>query len=55
MDLDDAEAHANLGIPFLKTERPEEAKEELGIAKELFTNQGRVEYVKKMEELPSLT
>jgi len=49
-DPDLAEAHANLGILFLVTERPEEAKKEFGIAKELFTNQGRAEYVKKMDE-----
>ncbi len=50
-DLDLAEAHGNLGLLFLTTERPEEAKKEFGITKELFTNQGRVEDVKKVEEL----
>jgi len=52
---DYAESHTNLGIPFLATERPEEAEKEFGIAKELFKNQGRDEYVKKMEELLSRT
>lgn len=50
-DPDLAEAHANLGILFLATERLEEAEKEFGIAKELFKNQGRDEYVKKMELL----
>ena len=40
-DLDYAEAHANLGIPFLATERPEEAEKEFKTAKGLFENQGR--------------
>ncbi|MCK5109494.1 MAG: tetratricopeptide repeat protein, partial [Methanosarcinales archaeon] len=50
-DPDYAEAHANLGILFLITERPEEAKKEFEIAKELFENQGREEDVMKVEEL----
>jgi len=55
VDLDLAEAHANLGILFMATGIPDEAKKEFEIAKELFKNQGRVEYVKKMEELLSRT
>ena len=51
MDPDDAEARVNLGILFLETERPEKAKKEFVIAKELFKNQGKVEDVKKVEEL----
>jgi tetratricopeptide (TPR) repeat protein len=50
-DPDDAEVHANLGALLLETERPEEAKNEFNIAKELFKNQGRAEHVKKVEEL----
>ena len=50
-----AEAHANLGILFLATERPEEAKKEFEVAKELFKSQGRNEYVKKVEEVLSHT
>ena len=50
-----AESHANLGILFLATERLEEAEKEFGIAKELFKNRGRDEYVKKMKELLSRT
>ena len=48
---DFAEAHANLGILFSETGKREEAKKELEIAKELFEEEGREEYVKKMEEL----
>ena len=51
IDPDDAEAHANLGALLLGTERPEEAKKEFDIAKELFMNQGRGGAVKKVEEL----
>jgi tetratricopeptide (TPR) repeat protein len=54
-DPDLAEPHANLCLLFLKTERPEEAKKEFEVAKELFKNQGRDEYVKKVEELLSRT
>ena len=50
-----AESHANLGILFLATGRLEEAEKEFGIAKELFKNRGRDEYVKKMKELLSRT
>ena len=54
-DTTRAKSHANLGILFLATERLEEAEKEFGIAKELFKNQGRDEYVKKMKELLSRT
>jgi len=35
----------------LITKRPEEAKKEFEIAKELFENQGKEEHVKKVKEL----
>lgn len=53
--LDGAKDHANLGLLFRETERPEEAKKEFEVAKELFKNQGKAEHVKKVEELLSRT
>ena len=53
--LDGAKDHANLGLLFRETERPEEAKKEFEVAKELFKNQGKAEHVKKVEELLSHT
>ncbi len=50
-DPDFAAVYYNLGFLFLVTERPEEAKKEFSIAKELFKSQGRVEDVKNVEEL----
>jgi len=50
-DPDHAEAYANLGILFLITKRPEEAKKEFEIAKQLFKDQGGEDDVKKMAEL----
>ena len=46
-----AEAHGNLGLLFLTTERPEEAEKELKTAKEIFAKQGREEDVKRVDEL----
>jgi len=48
---DDAEVHADLGALFSETERPEGAKREFEIAKELLEKQGREADVKKVEEL----
>ncbi|KAF5415702.1 MAG: hypothetical protein C5S49_05460 [Candidatus Methanogaster sp.] len=48
---DYAKAHGNLGFLFRTTERPDEAKNEFEIAKELFEKQGREADVKKVEEL----
>ncbi len=49
--LKNAKAYTNLGILFLMTKRPEEARKEFEIAKELFENQGSEEDVMKVKEL----
>ena len=49
--LKNAKAYTNLGILFLMTKRPEEARKGFEIAKELFENQGSEEDVMKVKEL----
>lgn len=46
-----AEFHGNLGTLYLETGRSEEAKKELEIARRYFEIIGKMEYVKKIDEL----